>query len=190
MLAGYKGLSRIYLAAGLTALAVVLRFFEIPYPPAPFLKYDLSGVPLGVMALVSLKLAYAALPVYYVISVAAMGSDPIGMAMKCLAEASTFTPLALAYTKLSARRLSRVGAGGVAVATSTATRVAVMSLMNYIVTPYWLIWAGWVRSWEDAVKAVLLYLPHVAAFNTSIALIVAPLTLVAYRVAFGKGTGK
>ncbi|MEM0199518.1 MAG: hypothetical protein QXX72_04480, partial [Desulfurococcaceae archaeon] len=69
----------LYLVAALTALAVILRFFELPYPPAPFLKYDASGVPLAVIAFMNLRAAYSVLPIYFTIPVA-LGTNSIGMA--------------------------------------------------------------------------------------------------------------
>ncbi|MEM4576133.1 MAG: hypothetical protein QW701_01580 [Candidatus Nezhaarchaeales archaeon] len=165
--------------AGLLALAIVLRFFEIPYPPAPFLKYDVSGVPLVLISLMSLRYAFSSLPLYYVVPVA-MGSDPIGMAMKCLAEASTFTPLALMCrrSKCSLTRKTSVAAALIA----SLARIGVMSASNYIVTPYWLLWAGWIKALEEARMITLGYLPHVAIFNLTLALIVASISMTAYTV--------
>ncbi|MEM0217605.1 MAG: hypothetical protein QXM73_02490 [Candidatus Nezhaarchaeales archaeon] len=166
--------------AGLVALAVVLKFFEIPYPPAPFLKYDVSGVPLALISFISLKYALGILPVYYVIPVA-LGSDPIGMAMKCLAEAFTFVPLTLIY-RVASKILSEGRVSLVAVITASLSRVTVMSLANYIVTPYWLLWAGWVKDLEEARAIVVMYLPHIAAFNLTIALIAASISITTYII--------
>jgi riboflavin transporter FmnP len=166
--------------AGLIALAVVLKVFEIPYPPAPFLKYDASGIPLALTAFISLKYAFGLLPLYYIASVA-VGFDPIGMAMKCLSEASTFAPLVLAYGTCS-NRLSAKYAGALAVATASASRVATMSLANYIVTPYWLVLAKWVSELEEARKIVIFYIPHIALFNLTLALIVASASISVYEI--------
>lgn len=171
---------RIYLAAGLVSVAIILvRYFKIPYPFVVFLEYDVSGVPLGVLALISLRLAVSSLPVYYVVPVA-LGSDLIGMAMKCLAEASTFTPLALVARKLGLHKGKSILV--LSVLASAASRVLVMSLANYFVTPHWLVWAGWIKDYEKAYTITLTYLPHVAFFNLTVALIVTPLALVAYQV--------
>ena len=174
--AKYRALS---LVSGLLALALVLKFFEIPYPPAPFLKYDVSGVPLAVIAYYSLKYAFSSLPVFYVIPVL-FGSDVVGMAMKCLAEASTFTPLVLVYKK-GASRLSEKWRAGLAVAAASLTRVVVMSIANYTVTPHWLVWS-YKMSYEKAYELTLYYMPHIALFNFTIALIVAPLSLAVMAV--------
>lgn len=165
--------------AGLLALAIVLRFFEIPYPLAPFLKYDVSGVPLVLISLMSLRYALSSLPLYYVIPVA-MGSDPVGMAMKCLAEASTFTPLALMCKKSKYPLTKKISLMAALIA--SLTRIGVMSLANYIITPYWLLWAGWIKDLEKARMMTLGYLPHVAIFNLTLALIVASISMTAYTV--------
>ncbi|MEM3927102.1 MAG: hypothetical protein QXU13_05950 [Desulfurococcaceae archaeon] len=175
-----KSIPSVYMVTALTALAVILRFFDFPYPPAPFLKYDVSGVPLAVIAFIDLRAAYSVLPIYYVIPVI-MGSDPIGMAMKCLAELSTFTPLALALKRFHGKRGEAVVAA-IAVAIAAMARVAVMSLANYLVTPYWLVWAGWARDLQRAYAITISYLPHIALFNLTIALIVTPLAIIVHRV--------
>lgn len=166
--------------AGLVALAVVLKFFEIPYPPAPFLKYDVSGIPLALMSFMSLKFALSVLPIYCVIPVA-LGSDPVGMAMKCLAEASTFVPLALIYRRLS-KTSSVKRAGIVAVIAASTIRPVIMSIANYVVTPYWLVWAGWLKNLEVARSVVIMYLPHIALFNLTIALLVTSLSMGTYSI--------
>lgn len=166
--------------AGLTALAVVLKFFEIPYPPAPFLKYDVSGIPLALISFASLKYALGVLPIYYVIPVA-VGTDPIGMAMKCLAEASTFVPLTLTYRGVS-KTLHMRRIGLVAVVTASLSRIVVMSLANYIVTPYWLLWAGWFKELEAARAMVIVYLPHIAVFNLTLALLVTSISITTYAI--------
>lgn len=166
--------------AGLAALAVILKFFEIPYPPAPFLKYDVSGVPLALVSFMSLKYALGVLPVFYVAPVA-VGSDPVGMAMKCLAEASTFTPLVLVYRRASRASSARTASLLAALSASLA-RPAAMSLANYAVTPYWLVWAGWLKDLEKARAIVIGYLPHIAAFNATLALLVASISVAAYAI--------
>lgn len=168
--------------ASLTALAVVLklRFFEIPYPPAPFLKYDISGIPLALIAFISLKYTPPALLLYFIIPVL-VGADPIGMAMKCLAEASTFTPLTLLYKKTPGKTDSR-GRFILVVVLSAVSRAGIMAIANYVVTPYWLLWARWATTFEDAYAKTLVYLPHVVIFNATLALIVSSLSIVIYNV--------
>jgi len=169
-----KQLELLYVAS-LSALAIVLkfRFFEIPYPPAPFLKYDVSGIPLALIAFISVKNTVPALAVYYMVHVL-IGADPIGMAMKCLAEASTFIPLTTLYKLKSSRAL--------AAASAVIARTLIMVVANYLITPYWLILARWASTFEDAYTKTLAYLPHVALFNATLALVVAPLTLITYGI--------
>ena len=171
----YRGL---VLVVGLLALAVVLKFFEIPYPPAPFLKYDVSGVPLAVIAYYSLKYAISSLPVYYIIPVL-FGSDVVGMAMKCLAETSTFTPLTLLYKR--AGRLGEVWRSVLVTAVSALSRVVVMSIANYIVTPHWLVWT-YKMPYKEAYTLTLVYMPHIVIFNLTIVLIIAPLSLTCITI--------
>ncbi len=166
--------------SGLTALAVVLKVFELPYPPAPFLKYDVSGIPLTLMAFVSLKYVFGLLPLYYIASVA-LGFDAIGMAMKCLSEASTFAPLTLIHGAAS-KRISARAATTLATTAALLSRVVVMSLANYIVTPYWLVWAGWVKDLREAEAFVIIYMPHIAVFNLTLALIVASASITVYAI--------
>jgi riboflavin transporter FmnP len=186
----YKALT-LWSAAGLTALAIVLklRVFEIPYPPAPFLKYDLSGVPLAILAYMSLRAFPASLLVYFLVNVL-MSPDPagvpIGMSMKVLAEISTLLPLVLALKRLGLARK------GVVVGTiaSIASRVLVMSLANYLVAPHWLVMARWVKTYEEAYKWAISIMPHIAVFNATLAVPVCLLTFVVLRVLKSSGLVK
>ena len=158
--------------ASLTALAIVLRFFEIPYPPAPFLKYDVSGIPLAIIGFMSLRYLPISLPIYYLIPVLT-GSDVIGMAMKILAETSTLLPLVIIYKKLYPRKITYP----ISIVLAIVSRVVVMSITNIIITPYWLILAGWVKDFETAYKITLGYIPHIAIFNATLALVVSTLSI-------------
>jgi len=174
--------ARLAYIAGFTALAVVLRFFEVPFPPAPFLKYDFSGVPLAVLGFKSLKWAYASLPLYYIASVIA-GADPIGMAMKALAEASTFTPLVLAFRRL-AGRLSWGSSYALSALIATASRTIVMTLANLAVTPFWLMMAypKYYPTYDAAYGFVVNYAPWIALFNASLSAIILATTAPVYKV--------
>ncbi|MEM0001886.1 MAG: hypothetical protein QXV54_05535 [Desulfurococcaceae archaeon] len=165
--------------ASLTALSIVLklRFFEIPYPPAPFLKYDISGVPLAVIAFLSFRYVPFSLIAYFLVHLA-LGADPIGMAMKCLAELSTFTPLVFIYRKLSHSRSLKASA----LITAVVSRVLVMTIANYLVTPYWLLWARWAQTFEDAYAKTIVILPHVAVFNATLAVVVSLLSMIVFNV--------
>lgn len=165
--------------ASLTALSIVLklRFFEIPYPPAPFLKYDVSGVPLAVVAFLSFRYVPFSLIAYFLVHLA-LGADPIGMAMKCLAELSTFAPLVIIYRKLRYSRSLKV----LAPISAVVSRVLVMIIANYLVTPYWLLWARWAQTFEDAYAKTIVILPHVAVFNATLAVVVSLLSMLVFNV--------
>ncbi len=165
------------LIAGLLVLAIVLKFYEIPYPPVPFLKYDVSGIPLVIIAYYSLKYTFSTLPIYYVIPVL-FGKDAVGMAMKCLAETSTFIPLVLIYKRGSQLGKWRIS---IAVSITALSRVLSMSLANYFITPYWLTWV-YKMAFEEAYKATLMIMPHIALFNLTITLIIAPLSLTCITI--------
>ncbi|ADM27793.1 hypothetical protein Igag_0978 [Ignisphaera aggregans DSM 17230] len=170
---------RVSLTASLTAIAIVLHIFKIPFPIAPFLKFDATGIPLAVIALYSVgDAAVASLVVLP--SIIALGADIIGASMKVLAEFSTFVPLAPTYSVLR-NRLSRRGLYIVAIMVSLASRVGVMSLANYIVTPYWLVMT---YSWpyDKAYRVTLMYLPAIASFNAIVALYVVPIALSIYMI--------
>lgn len=169
---------RVALAGVLVSLAIVLHLFKAPFPPAPFLKFDGVGVPLAVLSLYSVPLSVAVVPVVF-IALQALGADFVGAGMKVLAELSTYVPLAVAYRKLGSRS---VAGYAVSACSAVATRVAVMTLANYIVTPYWILMAGWAKSYEQAYAMTLKYLPWVAIFNAITALYVAPLALAVFRV--------
>lgn len=172
-----KYLWKIAYISSLTALAVVLRFFEIPYPLLPFLKYDISGAPLALLAFGSIKYALAALPAYYIIPIA-MGSDAVGMMMKVVAETSTFIPLAFFVKKFAKREWA-------AIAISSLSRSITMSALNLLVTPYWLLMAGWMKSYEAALSYTIAVLPHIFVFNLTIAIIVGGLAVTMYKVVKG-----
>lgn len=168
-----------FAVAGLTALAIVLKlkFFEIPYPAFSALKYDLSGVPLAIIAYLSLKTYTASISIFLVVGIA-MGLDPIGMAMKVLAESSTCIPLVIiARGRQSERRWEFRG-----VAVSTLVRVASMTILNLIVTPHWLLIARWARNYNEAFAMTLGLLPHVWIFNASLGLIVSTMAVETIRV--------
>lgn len=175
-----RSLIKLSYIAGLTALAVILklRTFEIPYPPAPFLRYDISGVPLASVAFLSKSALLPAIIVYYLIHVVLLGSDPIGMAMKCLAEISTIVPLVLIYKKLFNK--SRAFMIGITVA--TVSRVISMLIANLIVTPHWLIIARWAPDYNTALGITYTLIPHIAIFNLTIGVVVAGLSIAVFNV--------
>lgn len=181
MASSLRELSGVAYVASYTTLAIVLRFFEIPFPPAPFLKYDIAGVPLALLAFTSMRGSLAALPAFFLVSVV-LGADPIGMVMKVVAEVATYVPLVVLYRRFS----SRSGGLGVTVSVGAAAafRTLAMCLLNLVVTPYWLMLAypNYFTSFDAAWGYTLYYMPWIAVFNASLAVIVALLTISTYRV--------
>lgn len=172
-----KWLARASLIASLTALAIVLRFFEIPVPYIGFIKFDFSGVPLVVLALARLSYGLAALPAYYIVSVL-LGADPVGMAMKVAAEVSTFIPVALLFGRLGqGRRATAISAS-----LAAASRTVLMALLNLVVSPHWILWAKLASTYEEALSITLALLPGICVFNAFAGAVVAPIGIYVYRV--------
>jgi riboflavin transporter FmnP len=170
-------LKKISLVTGMIALAVILKFYEIPHPLASYLKYDASEIPLTILSILSIKYALSALPIYYLIPVLT-GFDPIGMFMKTVASLSTFIPLTIIFRRF---KESTVGAV-LSITLSILSRVAVMTFLNLIVTPFWLVFAGWAKDLESAWVAVLYYLPQIIVFNVILGFIVASSSIGIFRV--------
>jgi len=168
-----------------TALAIFLHLFKYPYPLASFLTYDLSEVPLAVLILLDLKLGLAAQPIFW-LGLVLLTDDRtkvVGPTMKLLAELSTVIPLLFTVKRFKTENALALRHVAVATALAIICRVAVMTLMNYLVVPYWALWAGWVKNVEDGYRLALVVLPHIALFNATVALYVVPLTLVSWRIA-------
>ncbi|MCS7099976.1 MAG: hypothetical protein RMH84_06330 [Sulfolobales archaeon] len=166
-------------ASALTALSLVLHIFKFPYPPAPFLKFDGVGIPLAVLALYSWRTSLAVLPVIF-IGLHLMGADFVGASMKIAAEASTFIPLSLLYSYLCLRR-AHVKYYAVPVVIGAISRILVMSLLNYIITPHWLVLTyGW--TYDRAYSVTIALLPHIAVFNAIAASYVGALSIGVFRV--------
>jgi len=186
---GYSSSSlRIAVIAGLIASAIVLHLFKIPYPPATFLKFDLSGIPLTIAAFITLiGTTVFGLPVFY-LGVFALGGamDPIGPAMKVLAELSTYLPLIAIYRRSESFTKSLKGLVFILLIV-VISRTAVMCLANLAVTPYWLQIAGWVKRWEEAWSYTLFILPHIAIFNAIAATYIALFSLPLIRIAKAMG---
>ena len=173
---------RLAIVAGLIASAIVLHIFKIPYPLATFLKFDLCGVPLAIAAFIALtETTVLGLPVFY-LGVFALGgaTDPIGPAMKVIAELFTYLPLVTIYR----RRPSIASSKGVTllVAITILARASIMCLVNLAITPYWLQIMGWVRAWEEAWFFTLSILPHIALFNAIAATYIVLLTVPLIRI--------
>lgn len=165
-----------------SALAILLHIPQYPYPYAPWLKFDLAGVPITVLMLADLRLGMSSLPIFWVGSLI-LTTDPtrvIGPSMKVLAELFTALPLALTYRKL-VRRFGISKASAIGFSIALISRVCVMLLLNYLVAPYWMVWAKWAKTLEDAYIFTITYLPHNVVFNAIVVCYVAPIAISAYR---------
>lgn len=169
--------------SALTALAIILRFFELPFPLLTWLKYDASGVPLAVLAFQGYRLLAYSLPIYYIVSVA-LGADVVGMGMKVLAEASTIVPLIYLYKKYRSRRMMEIV---LPVTGATAGRVVVMHLFNVIVTPLWLVYS-YGMSYEAAQSYVYSVILLIDVFNLTIAIPVSLASILVLKRLLKTGT--
>lgn len=166
-----------------SALAVVLHIFQYPFPLAPWLKFDLAGIPLAILSLTSLKLGSTGCLLLWLGSII-FTTDPtriIGPSMKAIAEASTVLPFAYTYNKLKTKIEERVTMV-IGFISGLIARVGVMLLLNYILTPYWLVWAGWMGSLGDARKFTLAYLPHNALFNIIVVCYIIPIAISVWKI--------
>jgi riboflavin transporter FmnP len=127
----------------LAALVVVfdyaLKFsgLKIPFPWMPFLKFDFTGVPIVVSLLLFGLSSGATTSIVACLGIVARSGDLVGGAMKSIAEFSTILGIAAGlYIG------GRLGLGGnfrrlLSVTVGVATRIAVMSLWNLIILPFY-----------------------------------------------------
>ena len=165
-----------------TALAIALHIPQLPFPLATFLKYDLAGIPIALLALIDIKLGTLSLPIFW-LGAAYITTDPtkiIGPTMKVIAEAFTALPLALTFKKFS-KSLGLARASAISFAVALTSRVIVMLLLNYVITPYWLVWAKWMKTFETAYDFTIKFLPYIALFNASIVCYKVPIALGAWK---------
>lgn len=114
--------------ASIGALAYVMSFVKIPFPPLPYLVFDLGEIPVITLALASsLQVGLAASIVYYGILNITGGFVPIGPLMKLIALASLMVGL---YPIRSSLSKGRVAAS---FALASAARISIMTMVNYVV---------------------------------------------------------
>jgi len=155
----------------LTALAIAIATLKIhiPYPILPYLKFDLTEIPIFiVLVFYGLKLSTISSIVYWVILLGIGEFTPIGPTMKFLAILSMLVGYTIGY------RITKSNITGLVC--SIIVRVMVMSLMNYIVLelliPGGLDWAASFVSRILGVKMTGYYekfitlLVFTAIFNT------------------------
>jgi riboflavin transporter FmnP len=145
--------------AGTTILAALVVVFDytlkfsglkIPFPWAPFLKFDFTGIPI-VLALLLYGLSSGGATSFVAcIAIIARSGDVVGATSKAIAEFATVSGMA-AGLRLSGRYRKAVS-----VIVGVATRIMAMSLANLIILP---VYYGMPQS-----VAVDL-LPLIGAFN-------------------------
>jgi riboflavin transporter FmnP len=119
----------------LAALVVVfdyaLKFsgLKIPFPWAPFLKFDFTGVPIALSLLLYGLSSGATTSVVASLAIIARSGDVVGATMKAIAEFSTILGIAIGLRLPS--RWSRVGS----VVSGVGLRVVVTSMTNLVVLP-------------------------------------------------------
>ena len=134
---------RITGTAILAALVIVfdyaLKFsgLKIPFPWMPFLKFDFTGIPIVVSLLLFGLASAATTSIVACLGIVVRSGDLVGGAMKGMAEFSTVLGMALGLyitgSKGKAGRLGKV----ISVITGILSRIAVMSLWNLVVLPYY-----------------------------------------------------
>ena len=146
------------------------------------LGYIANGTQVAILMLISLRLGTSSLPIFWLGAVY-LTKDPtriIGPSMKVVAEAFTAIPLAIVFKKLS-KTHSFTKASIAAFIMALISRVGAMLLLNYLVTPYWLLWAGWMKTFETAYDFTMKCLPYIAIFNATVVCYVVPITLGAWK---------
>ncbi|MEM3731361.1 MAG: hypothetical protein QW667_05050 [Candidatus Bathyarchaeia archaeon] len=146
----------------LAALVVVFDYtlkysnLKIPFPPAPFLRFDLTGIPI-VLSL----LLYGFVPGIFTsaiasIAILARSADALGSSMKGLAEFSTILGMFLAFKLFNKMRIVGAFALGITM------RVLIMTFANLLV-----IYVGLMAIPASYVNIPLLYFSLLGAFNAA-----------------------
>ncbi len=145
-------LARTAILGAVVAVLEISRFLRIPFPLAPFLKFDVVGIPMFV-AFLSLGFIPGATTTFVSFAIISF-RDPFSGFMKCLAEFSTIIG---AYFILKGKntdvsRKRKIYASG----SSIIFRVLIMAVANVFLFP---IFRGW------STIAVISLLPFTCPFN-------------------------
>jgi len=127
--------------AMLAAMVIVFDYtlkysgLKIPFPWMPFLKFDFTGVPIVVALLLYGLPSATATSLVASLGIIARSGDPIGGAMKGIAELSTVAGIATGL--LLSRRADQRGyvSKGASLVTGLIFRVIIMSAWNLIALP-------------------------------------------------------
>ncbi len=161
-------LAKIAMMAAVSCVLVLL--IRIPFPPAPFLVYDPADVPIYITAFAFGPSAGLILTVVVsFIQAFVLGGDAVyGFVMHVFATGMFALAAGLIYKKNKTKKGALVAlAAGVLIAT------AVMCLMNYLVTPYYM------GAPREAVVAMMI--PVIIPFNLLKAGLNALITFVVYK---------
>lgn len=164
-----KQIVRLVVLAMLAAVAVVLMVFvHIPFPPAPFLQYDMADMPilLGTLLFGTLP-GLTILLITSLIQAFAVSVDGwIGLLMHFVASGALVVLVGLF------QRRHKWSATLIGMVLGTAAMTAVMIPMNLILTP---LYTG------APVQAVVALLPAIIAFNLLKAGLNCLMTAVVYK---------
>ncbi len=118
---------KIALISSFSALAIVLSLLPLyyPFPPIPFLKFDIAEVPLGILSIMTDPASSLLASIIVGIFITFREGDPIGAFFKLLALASTYVPLAFLRKKGKAIQIS----------VPAIVRAIIMTLANYFLIP-------------------------------------------------------
>lgn len=118
---------KIALISSFSALAIVLSLLPLyyPFPPIPFLKFDIAEVPLGILSLMTDPISSFLASIIVGIFIIFREGDPIGAFFKLLALASTFVPLAILRRK---RKIIQISI-------PTMIRAIIMTMADYFLIP-------------------------------------------------------
>ena len=175
----------VILTTMLSALAIPIHIAKIDFPLAPFLKFDLCGIPLTVAGFVNLPLSILlGLPIFYLGILLIGATNPLSPLMKVVAEASTYIPMVYLYRYLrlhyhSVAKFSSL----LLIAIAIASRSIVMVILNILVTPLiaTLFWGA--PSYTVALNTIVIPILHIITlFNAISAAYISTLSIPIIRM--------
>ena len=165
--------------ASLIALSIILHLFNIPFPPAQYLLFDFTGIPLAVAMFFNARATLlVGLPVFYIGLLLYRPQDPIGPFMKVVAEGATILPFYILY-----KRGWFKGRFKATISTSiiVASRTITMLLLNIAIDPFYFMLFKWVDNYSQGLALTLIALPYIGLFNVIVAVYVPWLALPVVR---------
>ncbi len=182
---------------GISATIAMLKL-SFPFPPLPYLRFDLAELPVifSFLAFGPLLGLVTSLTYWMVLTIVTMGEWlwPIGPFMKFLAIVSTFAGIWLGCKTLAKRKERSFGSLLLRMAIlATLTRVSVMGAMNYailvILVPESLIFVNYLLSTVlglslgSELELILLIMALTSAYNVGhVVLSLIPLAIIVQRI--------